>query len=64
MNVGDLVRDKSDLYVAQGVVLVVKEKEYIIIKWLDTGEEVCYDLTSRGSYDTFYDWFEVISENR
>ena len=63
MNVGDLVQDASDWDTVQGVVLAVKEKEYTIIKWLDTGEEVCYDLT-RGGYDTLYDWFEVISENR
>jgi hypothetical protein len=62
MNVGDLVQDASDWETVQGIVLVVKEKEYIIIKWFDAGEDVCYDLTP-GGHDV-YEWFEVISESR
>ena len=62
MNVGDLVQDASDWDTTQGIVLAVKEKEYAIIRWFDTGEDVCYDL-SRGGHD-IYEWFEVISESR
>ena len=62
MNVGDLVQDASDWDTTQGIVLTIKEKEYAIIKWFDTGEDVCYDLTD-GGHD-IYEWFEVISESR
>jgi hypothetical protein len=62
MNVGDLVQDASDWRTAHGIVLAVKEKEYIIIKWFDTGEEVCYDMPPGGH--AVHDWLEVISENR
>jgi hypothetical protein len=62
MNVGDLVQDASDWAPAQGVVLAITEKEYVIIKWFDTGEDVCYDLTP-GGHD-MSEWIEVISENR
>ncbi len=62
MNVGDLVQDASDWETTQGIVLAVKEKEYAIIKWFDTGEDVCYDLSRGGHY--IHEWLEVISESR
>ena len=46
MNVGDLVEANfTDSYVSSyGIVLAFKDEEYVLIRWLDTGQTVSYDL--------------------
>ena len=61
MNVGDLVRgDAGEAGECYGIVLAFQEEEYVIIRWLDTGENTCYDLLD----EDLENWIEVISESR
>ena len=59
MKAGDLVQgDFESLY--HGIVMAFQKEEYAIIKWLDTGESVCYHLPD----EDIESHIEVISESR
>ena len=66
MNAGDLVEGNFDEAeeLCYGIVMASKAQEYIIIRWLDTGETTHYDLAGFAPGSLILESIKVISESR